>query len=87
MPVELYLRLQGIAEITVGLFFLAWFFNHWGILLGTLYAIAEFSFILIFKGVDLITFRDIGLLGAACALLILMVSSRNAERAQPDRAP
>ena len=76
MPVEIYFRLQGIIEIIVGLLFLAWFFGRWGVLVGTLYSIAEFLFILLFTGVNLITFRDIGLLGAAIALLIFILSSR-----------
>ncbi|MFN7088705.1 MAG: hypothetical protein ACK4NX_02745 [Candidatus Paceibacteria bacterium] len=81
ISVETYLRMQGIAEIFIGLLFLvplelvltgwAWFSGKWGVFAGTLYAIIEFLFILIFTGVDLITFRDIGLLGAAVALLII----------------
>lgn len=68
---EMYLRFQGIMELVIGLLFIAWFFGTWGVRVGAIFATVEFLFILIFVGVDLITFRDIGLLGAALALLIM----------------
>lgn len=68
---ELYLRMQGTSEIIVGLLFLAWFLGQWGVRVAAVYAIIELSAILIFIGVNLITFRDIGLLGAALAILLM----------------
>ena len=85
MSVELYLRLQGIVEIVAGLLFLAWFFGRRGVLVGTLYALVEFLLILLLTGVDLITFRDIGLLGGAIALLILIFSSHTNSPVQSNR--
>jgi len=73
MTTENYLRTQGVAEMMVGFVFLAWFLKNGSVLLGaTIFSILEMFFIVIFVGVDLITFRDIGLLGAAVSLLALM---------------
>lgn len=75
MPVEMYLLIQGVGEFVVGLLFLAWFSGPptggWGIRIASLYASLSLLFIIVFVGVDLITFRDVGLLGAAAALLII----------------
>lgn len=74
---ELYLRFQGVAEFAIGLLFLAWFSGAWGVRAASAFAALEMAAILIFVGVDPITFRDIGLLGAALALLI--ISSKDKE--------
>ena len=80
-----YLRFQGIIEIIFAAVFLAWFLPkglaRWTALLATL----EFAAILILAFMPwsetnfLITFRDIGLLGAASALFILL-SKENGSR-------
>lgn len=68
MPVETFLRLQGVVEIAFVFIFLAWFlprkFVFWAALISTF----ELVGILIFFGVDLVTFRDVGLVGASGAL-------------------
>ncbi len=69
--VDAYLRFQGIGEFAIGLLFLAWFLGRWGVRLAAAAAAVEMVLILLFVGVDPITFRDIGLLGAALALLAL----------------
>ena len=70
-PVEAYLRLQGAGEFLIGLLFLAWFSGVWGLRAASILATVEIAFILLFVGIDLITFRDIGLLGGAIAILII----------------
>lgn len=74
LPVETYLRLQGVTEVVMGLLFLAWFSGGWGVRIAAAYMVLEMAFILAFTGIDLITFRDIGLLAAALALLIITIS-------------
>jgi len=78
---ELYLRFQGAAEFAVGLLFLApleliltgraWFSGKIGVRIASAFAVLEMSGIILFVGISPITFRDIGLLGAALALLII----------------
>lgn len=71
MPAETYLRFQGVAELVIAFLMLAWFLPRWGIRLAALAALFEFLFILVFVPIDLVTFRDIGLLGGALSLLLL----------------
>lgn len=72
VPMEQYLRLQGTGEIILGLLLLAWFLPPWIARLAAAAAAAEMLGILLFVGLDPITFRDIGLLGAAVALFFLL---------------
>lgn len=74
---EFYLKLQGIAEFVMGLLFLAWFSGRRGLQIASGLAFIEMAAITTMVGVDLITFRDIGLLGGAAALFIM--SSRPVE--------
>ena len=69
--VESYLRLQGIVEVIIGLLLLLWFLPRGMVRLASFLAMIEMAGILIFVGIDPITFRDIGLLGAAAALVII----------------
>lgn len=71
MPIETYLRLQGVTEIVMGLLFFTWFSGKWGVRIASSFLALEMAFVLIFTGVNLITFRDIGLLAAAFTLLIM----------------
>jgi len=71
MPVESYLRLQGAAELTMAFILFAWFLNHNFVKAVAVVSIVEFAFILLFAPQFSITFRDIGLLGAALTLLII----------------
>lgn len=70
-PIDNYLRLQGSVEIVIGLLFLAWFLRRSAVRLVSQVAAAEMALILLFVGIDPITFRDIGLLGAALAMLVI----------------
>ena len=74
-PIEAYLKIQGIGEMVIGLLFLAWFFGARGARIASALAMLEMAAILIFFGVDPITFRDIGLLGASAALFIMSFQS------------
>ena len=76
---EKYLMLQGIGELVMAVVFLAWFLPKK--LVGVVAALAtvEMAAILLFVGLDAITFRDIGLLGAAGALFVMSLSSRDSQ--------
>ncbi|MBI2056222.1 MAG: hypothetical protein HYT37_02485 [Candidatus Sungbacteria bacterium] len=76
MSIESYLRLQGTGEFIIGLLFLAWFSGTKGVRIAAALAVLEMAGILLFVGIDLITFRDIGLLGGAIALLIMSFQNR-----------
>ena len=67
--IETYLRLQGAGELALGGLFLAWFLPRSGVRMASILAAGEMALILLFVGVDPITFRDIGLLGTAVALI------------------
>lgn len=75
--VEAYLRLQGIGEFIIGLLFLAWFGGKLGVRIASILAVLEMALIIIFVGIDPITFRDIGLLGAAVAIFVISLSNNN----------
>ena len=69
--IENYLRLQGMGELAIALLFFAWFLPRWGVRLASILTVLEMGMILLFVGLDPITFRDIGLLGAGLALAAL----------------
>lgn len=73
--INAYLRLQGAGEFIIGLLFLAWFSGVRGVRIAAALAVLEMALILLFVGIDPITFRDIGLLGGAIALLIMSFQS------------
>jgi hypothetical protein len=68
--VDAYLRLQGIAEIIIALCLLGWFFPRWCVRVASTLLTLEMMLILLFVGVNDVTFRNIGILGTALALLI-----------------
>ena len=78
IPLEGYLRIQGALEIGMALVLLAWFLRSAVVKWVALLSVLEFAAILILAFAPfseanfLITFRDIGLLGASSALLILL---------------
>ncbi|HEY4510403.1 MAG TPA: hypothetical protein VJJ73_01030 [Candidatus Paceibacterota bacterium] len=65
-----YLQIQGGIEFLFGIIFLAWFtpraYVKWAAGLSTI----EMAVILFLVGVDSVTFRDFGVLGASLALWI-----------------
>ncbi len=68
---DVYLKVQGLGELIIGFLFLTWFFGKWGLRTASILASLEMTLIILLVGVDLITFRDIGLLGAALAILVI----------------
>lgn len=70
-PIDTYLTIQGVGELLVAFLFLVWFLPRWGVKLAAVLSMFEMALILIFVGVDPITFRDVGLLGAAVSVLAL----------------
>lgn len=66
---ENFLRLQGAGELLFAFILLAWFMPRRIVWWVALFTAAEMTLILLLVGVDPITFRDFGLLGAALALL------------------
>lgn len=68
---EIYLRMQGSAELLMALILLGWYGNKILLRIVASFAAAEFAFILLFAPQFFTTFRDIGLLGAALALLVM----------------
>lgn len=72
--IDIYLKLQGIGELVLACALLGWFLPRRITAVVALAATAELALILLFVGVNYITFRDIGLLGAALALVIMFWS-------------
>lgn len=82
VSIESYLRFQGAGELVIGLTLLAWFSGRSGVLIAASAAALEMALLLVVVGIDPITFRDIGVLGAAVALLLITLETK-AEPAQP----
>jgi len=68
--VDVYLRLQGIGELMIALGLLGWFVPRWCVRVASALLTVEMMLILLCVGVDAVTFRNVGLLGAALSLLI-----------------
>ena len=69
---ETYLRLQGASELVLALALLAWFLPRKVGAIAGLVAGLEMLAITVLVGLDAITFRDIGLVGAGFALFLLL---------------
>ncbi|MBI4094603.1 MAG: hypothetical protein HY435_00200 [Candidatus Liptonbacteria bacterium] len=80
MTVDAYIRFQGAVEVVFALVLLAWFARpvlvKWIALLSTLEfaAILALAFMPFSEANFLITFRDIGLLGASLALFFILLA-------------
>jgi hypothetical protein len=66
-----FIKFQGIGELVMAVLFLAWFLPRWTLKFAAALSVLEMGGILLLVGVDLQTFRDIGLFGASVALLII----------------
>lgn len=66
-----YLKIQAVGELALAFLLLAWFLPRRFVRWAAGLAAVEMALILWFVGIDAVTFRDIGLLGAALALLAL----------------
>ena len=88
IPLDVYLRMQGALEIFMALVLLAWFMKPLMVKLVALLSTLEFFIIFMLAFIPfseanfMITFRDIGLWGAAAALLIMSFSHPNSPTAE-----
>ena len=74
--IDLFLQIQGFLELSFAVILLLWFLpKAWAIAVSFLTAL-EMAVILIFVGLDAVTFRDIGPLGAAFALYVILYKDR-----------
>lgn len=71
LGIDTYLKLQGTSELVLACAMLGWFLPRGIMIVAALAATAELTLILLFVGVNYITFRDIGLLGATLSLVIM----------------
>ncbi|MBI4992286.1 MAG: hypothetical protein HZB99_03640 [Candidatus Harrisonbacteria bacterium] len=76
MSPELYLKFQGAGELLLMFSFLSGVGLPWTALLAS----AEFAGILLFYGIDLVSFRDIALLGSALSLFFLTYQSEESSQ-------
>ena len=67
-----FLRILGIGECLFAIFFLGWFFPKKLVQLAAMLASFEMLVILCLVGINSVTFRDIGLVGALLALFFLI---------------
>lgn len=75
-PVTAFIQVQGVGELLLATVFLLWFLPRWLVKWLALFSSLEMALILIFAGVDLTTFRDIGLLGVSLALFLIYYERR-----------
>ncbi|MBI2100836.1 MAG: hypothetical protein HYT47_02350 [Candidatus Vogelbacteria bacterium] len=70
-PVTTFVQVQGAVELFIAAVFLLWFLPRRLVKWLAFLAAFEMALILILGRVDLVTFRDIGLLGAFLALFLI----------------
>ena len=80
--VDTYLRAQGVGEIAIAIVLLGWFFPARIVRLAAVTLAVEMILIVVFIGVDSVTFRNVGLLGAA--LSIVLTTFGEAESHRPE---
>ena len=75
MPIEKYLHIQGGIEIALAVIFLAWFLPRKIVLIAAVVSTIEIVGILLLAPFSqfLITFRDLGVLGASAALVLMYI--------------
>ena len=74
--IDLFLQIQGIVELTFAIILILWFLPKIFSMIVAVLITIEMALILILVGVDGITFRDIGLLGASLSLYIIIYKNR-----------
>ena len=70
-PVAVFVQVQGAVEMLLALIFILWFMPRNLVCYAALFSALEMAFILIFTGIDLTTFRDIGLLGLSLGIFLI----------------
>ena len=68
---DVYLRIQGVGELVLGFAFLAWFLPLSAVRIAAFLSALEMALILSLAGIDLVTFRDIPILGASLAVFVM----------------
>ncbi len=76
LGVDLFLQAQGFVELTFAAILILWFLPKILSIIVAVLTTLEMALILILVGVDGITFRDIGLLGASLSLYIILYKNR-----------
>lgn len=66
-----FLQVQGAAEVLAGIIFLLFLSPRWLVIAAAIFTAIEMILILAFLGIDKITFRDMGLIGASLSLAIM----------------
>ncbi len=79
---DAYLRLQGLGELLIATVLWGWFFRREYVRIAAMVLTLEMMLILIFIGVDSVTFRNVGLAGAAAALTLTLSENEQAETKQ-----
>ena len=70
--INTYLQIQGIAELLFAAVLVFWFLPKKWVRFVSILIVLEMASILVLVGIDPITFRDFGLVGAAAALFFLL---------------
>ena len=70
-PVAVFVQVQGAVEMLLALIFILWFMPRNLVRYAALFSALEMALILIFTGIDLTTFRDIGLLGLSLGIFLI----------------
>lgn len=69
--IDMFLKIQALGELTTAFLLLAWFLPNMFLKIGAVISTIEMAAILLLVGLDAVTFRDIGLLGAGLALCVI----------------
>ncbi len=83
--IETYLFLQGMSEVVLAIALLAWFLPRKVGAIAGLVAGIEMLAITVMVGLDAVTFRDIGLIGAGFALFVLLSEPQNSASSPPSK--
>lgn len=70
-PLTAFVQVQGAVEILLALIFVIWFMPRNLVRYAAFFSALEMALILTFAGIDLVTFRDIGLLGVALTIFLI----------------
>lgn len=68
VSIEVFFRMQGVLELLLALTLLAWFASRKFVFIASIVGSIHVLLVILLAGVNPITFRDIGLLGAWLAL-------------------
>ena len=83
--IDRYLQMQGLSEIIFAIVFLAWFLPAWIVKIVSILIAIEMAAILLLVGVSGDTFRDIGLLGGAITLSLLLIQFKDNQRVESEK--